>query len=301
MRLPAVFTVVADVAMGYLVTHGDLRPPIHVTLLVASSGLLYWSGMVLNDVFDRAADARDRPQRPIPSGRVPFAAARQLGWALWSGGILIGWLANLVAHDWRPGLVATLLALAVVLYDAVLKSTFLAPLAMGLCRLLNVLLGMSLVANSPTAAVPRLWSASEGVIALGVGVYIAGVTWFARHEARTSARWSLSAGTVVMMAGMALLAFSPEWNAARSAAWISGREKWLFLWMLLALVMLRRCVLAIVKPDPRRTQIAVQNALRSLIVLDAAVVLWWAGPFWGCAVAVLLIPMVWLERWFHTT
>ena len=70
VRLPNVFTAAADVAMGYLVTHDTLRPATHFALLAAASCLLYLSGMVLNDVFDADADARERPERPIPSGRV---------------------------------------------------------------------------------------------------------------------------------------------------------------------------------------------------------------------------------------
>ena len=77
LRFPAVFTAVADVMMGYLVTHGNLEP-IHVfALLVAASSLMYLSGMVLNDVFDLDADTRERPGgRFLPAG---LHVDRQLG------------------------------------------------------------------------------------------------------------------------------------------------------------------------------------------------------------------------------
>ncbi len=70
LRLPNVFTAVADIVMGYLVTHESAEPWPHFALLIGVSALLYLSGMVLNDYFDRRQDARERPQRPIPSGRV---------------------------------------------------------------------------------------------------------------------------------------------------------------------------------------------------------------------------------------
>ena len=41
LRLPNVFTAVADVTMGYLVVLGELRPALHFGLLVVSSVLLY--------------------------------------------------------------------------------------------------------------------------------------------------------------------------------------------------------------------------------------------------------------------
>ena len=56
--------------------------------------------------------------------------------------------------------------------------TPLGPAAMGLCRFLNVLLGLSLAG---TLAVPG------GLhLAAVVGLYVAGVTWFAHAEARES-------------------------------------------------------------------------------------------------------------------
>ncbi len=62
---------------------------------------------------------------------------------------------------------------------------------MGACRFLNVLLGMS------PAAPDVLWS--RGLyLALLVGLYIVGVTWLARTEARLSSRAALIAAACVM-------------------------------------------------------------------------------------------------------
>src|ERR671918_1414576 len=96
--------------MGYLVTHGNLRPPLQFALLVVASCLLYLSGMVLNDVFDAEVDAREQPTRPIPSGRITLRAATAVGWAMLASGVLIAWFASLATSDWRPGSVATILA-----------------------------------------------------------------------------------------------------------------------------------------------------------------------------------------------
>ena len=126
LRLPNVFTALADVAMGYLVTHGNVQPTGHFALLAAASGLLYLSGMVLNDVFDAEVDARERPERPIPSGRISRRAAAACGVALLTSGCVVGWFVSYLAHDWRPGVVCTLLAICIVLYDWTLKRTLVA-------------------------------------------------------------------------------------------------------------------------------------------------------------------------------
>ncbi|HEY1785643.1 MAG TPA: UbiA family prenyltransferase, partial [Pirellulales bacterium] len=216
LRLPAVFTAMADVALGFLFTHPDLQPwPVFVALWLSSSSL-YLAGMVLNDVFDAELDARERPRRPIPSGRIARATAARLGIGLLLFGILAGWAASGLANRVEPGLVATLLAALILLYDSVLKPTTLAPLAMGGCRTLNVLLGMSAAATSlPQLEPGTAWQNAAWLVAAGIGIYIAGVTWFARGEADTSQRGQLLAGTLVMLAGIGLVAWYPAWIEPR--------------------------------------------------------------------------------------
>jgi 4-hydroxybenzoate polyprenyltransferase len=302
LRLPNVLTAVADVMMGYLVTHGNLRPPEHFLLLAAASCLLYLSGMVLNDVFDSEVDARDRPQRPIPSGRVSLRAAASVGWAMLASGVLVGWFVSFSFGDWRPGSVATLLAVSIVLYDAALKRTPLAPLLMGACRALNVLLGMSLGPLAAEAASPYVsWGTPAGwLIALGIGVYIVGVTVFARTEARSSSRTRLIGGLFVLLAGMAILAATPVISQYEPRLVVT-QNGWYLLWVVLALVTARRCTLAILDPSPPRVQAAVRHCVQSIIVLDAAVCVGYAGPFWGLAVLSLIFPTVLLATWLKAT
>ena len=50
--------------------------------------MLYLAGMALNDLADREEDARERPERPIPSGAVSPRAAALIGGSLLLGGVL---------------------------------------------------------------------------------------------------------------------------------------------------------------------------------------------------------------------
>ena len=132
---------------------------------------IYAAGIALNDVFDYEIDLRERPGRPLPSGRVSrrFAA--------WLGG---------TAAAARPGpgraerlgrralVVAALLAACVLAYDAGLKRTVLGPEVMGACRGLNLLLGMS---QAPELGGPVAWLA-----AVALALFVAGVTWISRSE-----------------------------------------------------------------------------------------------------------------------
>ncbi len=309
VRLPNVFTAMADVMLGFLLTHADLRPVWTFALLLASSSLLYSAGMVLNDLLDVMIDMRERPHRPLPSGRVHLRIAKKLGLGLLAGGVLLGWAASIVASlqggqwQWRSGPAATLLAAAIIAYDRYLKRTALGPVAMGTCRLLNVLLG----ASAADAVYSTIWHPMVLLVALGVGVYIAGVTWFARTEARESHRVQLAAALPVMATGIALLAWFPSWadeNLARisfpqAALDIGGR--WYFLWIALAALILWRCAWAVAEPSSVRVQTAVKHCILSLIVLDAAACFAVRGVFWATMILVLIAPAVFLSRWIYST
>jgi 4-hydroxybenzoate polyprenyltransferase len=302
--LANVLTAVADVMMGYLVTHGDLQPPLQFALLAVASCLLYLSGMVLNDVFDADVDARERPQRPIPSGRISLRAAQAVGWAMLASGVLLAAFASYAASDLRPAMIAVPLAANIVFYDAVFKRTPLAPVLMGGCRMLNVLLGMSLgYMSKPTfdgaLLVQRPWIA-EWLIASGLGVYVIGVTLFARTEARPSSRGRLLAGMAVILGGMAFLAAVPAMTNNEPPL-VVAHMGWYLLWVVLALVTARRCMLAIFDASPQRVQAAVRHCVQSIIILDAAVTVGYAGPFWGLMVLALIFPTVVLAQWLKAT
>ena len=83
MRIPTVFTALSNILCGYLITHklttAELPQQTDLWLLLISSTGLYLGGMVLNDVFDAALDAIERPERPIPSGRISRRAAAIFG------------------------------------------------------------------------------------------------------------------------------------------------------------------------------------------------------------------------------
>lgn len=293
VRLPNVLTAAADIVLGYMFTHEQLVEWPHFALLVAISCLLYLAGMALNDYFDRRQDARERPARPIPSGRVSVATARRLGFGMLGIGLGMGWGVTQITADVRPGLVATLLAAAIVLYDGVLKQTAMAPLAMGACRFLNVLLGMSLSEQS--------WQAAHYVVAGGIGVYITGVTLFARTESRASSRMQLIQGIAVMLTGIALLASLPSW--ARGDEWpaIQPPPRWYVFWVLIGLLIGWRCLQAVLDPRPLRVQTAVKSCLFSLVILDAAACSATQDYCWPLVIVLLLAPSLLLGRWIYST
>src|SRR5262249_61369509 len=119
--------------------------------------------MVWNDYFDFAEDKRDRPFRPLPSGRISRQTAVMIRAVSLLAGIL---LAAIAGRNWPPIVIAIILAGAILLYDGWLKRTPVGPVSMASCRFLNVLLGLSLGELSVVPWILRLHLA--GVVGLDI-------------------------------------------------------------------------------------------------------------------------------------
>ena len=304
LRVANVFTALADVLMGYACVERQLAPLLPLAGLLATSALLYLAGMVLNDVFDLETDRQERPERPLPAGRIAWRAARRWGFALLLAGVAAGWATAVVAQPdgalGRSGWVAALLAGCILAYDGGIKATRLGPVLMGGCRSLNVLLGASLAAGGGLAPGLLAFPPHALVAAAGLGVYVAGVTWYARREAAASEGWQLAGAILVMLGGMALLgllhrSLPPGFRPTLPEQW------WLLMLGLLGLPIARRCAMALADPQPARVQAAVKHCLMSIIVLDAAVVFLVAGGGAALGVLSLLMPALLVGRWVYST
>lgn len=297
-RLPNVFTALSDVAMGYVFAAWHGFSALQLAVLGLASGCLYTAGMVLNDAYDAEIDARERPWRPIPSGRVQRRIAFLIGYQLLVVGCGLAYVAGSLSGTWLTGATSVVLAGAIIAYNAWLKSTPLATLAMGSCRAFNILMAMSTVGE---------WSNVGWVLALGMGVYIAGITWYSRSEATESKPLHLALATTVIVLGLITLGWTPVWDP--SEAYFTRRfpyanqlgERWLIMWLLLGASIGYRCLWGVIEPSAARVQAAVKNTLLSLIVLDAVLV-FAVGGIWPAGwVIALLIPSRLLGRWVYST
>ncbi|MET8261806.1 SCO3242 family prenyltransferase [Micromonospora sp. NPDC005553] len=136
VRAPAALSVPGDVIAGAAAA-GALSP--RTPALAGASVLLYWAGMAANDWSDRGLDAEERPERPIPSGRVTPAVAVGLAAGLTAAGV---GLAAAVGGR-RAAALAVPLAATIWGYDLLAKNTAAGPAVMAACRGLDVLLGAS--------------------------------------------------------------------------------------------------------------------------------------------------------------
>jgi 4-hydroxybenzoate polyprenyltransferase len=296
VRLPNLPTALADICLAALAVGALPERWLAFLLLAGASACLYSAGMVFNDWFDVAEDRRDRPDRPIPSGQVSLRQALRLGAGLLASGLLLAVLAGLdlvqrhqAGSLLGPVLVAALLVGMIFLYDGWLKHTPLGPVAMGSCRFLNVLLGVSVSGGMAWPLGPHL--------ALVVGLYIVGVTWFARNEAGTSDRLALAGAAGLMLAALVLALPLPVLRPEMTPSP-------LFPYLLVALGFFLGVPIAraIQSPNPARVQAGVKRALMGLILLDTVLATATAGSI-GLVLLVLMAPSLYLNsrRWLYAT
>ncbi|RJQ85565.1 SCO3242 family prenyltransferase [Amycolatopsis panacis] len=190
VRAPAALTVLGDTVAGSAAA--GLRMTGRRLLLPLSSTAFYWAGMALNDWADRKLDAVERPERPIPSGRVSADAALATGTALTAAGLGLAALGG-----GRTALrMAVPLAAAVWAYDTVFKPTAAGPVAMAVCRTLDVLLGAG---DEPAKAAGA--AAAVGVHTLGVAALSAGEVHGANANTASAALATSCAATTLALTG----------------------------------------------------------------------------------------------------
>ncbi|MDZ4698969.1 MAG: UbiA-like protein EboC [Rhodothermales bacterium] len=279
-----IVTAWADVLAGFAVTGGLAAVHIQAEtlgwLLLSTTGL-YAGGVAFNDVFDANLDAVERPERPIPAGRVTRQNA-----AIFAGSLLLGGIAAAFAASPAAGLLALAIAAAALVYDAYGKHhALLGPINMGLCRGGNLLLGMGaaplmIVHHWPLALLPI--------------VYIAAITAISRGEVTGGSKrvGYLAVGLVVLV----ILALGYIGFDAVAVEPVSGLFPFIFTGLVLP-AFLR----AAKQPTAETIQRAVRTGIMGLIVLNAAIAALYAGPTAGLAILSLLPVSVLLARLFAVT
>lgn len=285
-----VVTAVADILAGIaisgyflLIGSSEWNWISIIALIVATKGL-YAGGVVFNDVFDAALDAVERPERPIPSGVVSKTEATLWGLLL----LAIGIGASVIVHrSFFSTTVALSIAIAVcaLVYDKWCKHHFIAgPLTMGICRGLNLILGISII----PAAVETYWLFSLIPI-----VYIAAITVVSRGEVHGGGKPALYFAAFLYSAVLATLLIISINNGQFIPAvfFISG----------FATMILPPLAKAIQKPIGPLIGKAVKSGVIGLILMDATWAAAFGLPWYALSIALLLPLSILLARLFAVT
>jgi 4-hydroxybenzoate polyprenyltransferase len=274
MRPANIVTSVADVLAGVAISGYFYHLTVAtesfypVALLCLSTIGLYGGGIVFNDVFDAELDRVERPERAIPSGLISLKEAALLGSFLLLWGIGFAF-----AQSMLSGFIAIGVAFFALLYNKVSKHfAFVGPLNMGLCRGLNLLLGISIVET----AVHEFY-----YLALVPIAYIFSITMISQGEVHGGNKRNLYIGGMLyaMVIG-AILYYSILQNQFVTLLFIIP-----FAWMIYKPLMN-----AIQDPIGKNIGLAVKAGVISLILMDAA----WAAAFgsiWAAVFIACLLPV----------
>lgn len=251
LRLPNVLTVFGDPLVAFLLAGGrDLSALIGVVLAVTTA---YLGGIVMNDLSDYAVDKAERPERPLPSGKITRRTA--------SGLVLALLFFSMTVSFWVSGALALCTALLwglITAYNFFLKNhIFAGPFSMMLCRVTSLLCGIAAAVGLNSELSPYL---AFPVIAWIF--YISGLSRMARDEmtikAKVAGRFGILIGSVMPVAAFVMLTNSPDYVRSLSTLLLMGVG-------IVTLVMGFR--IFVMMSAPFRTPKMVQESVREVIGL----------------------------------
>ncbi len=292
-RPPNLFTVPGDPLVGALLAAMALHvtPNWNSVYAVMGAALAFYaSGLLANDCFDRAIDARERPSRPIPSGAVSAVAVIWVALLLSLAGVLVTLTAGSTAFT-----IGLLLTLASWFYNAIGKGVvWLAPFSMGICR------GLSLMLGAAVLGVNGLKAPAVLIAALFLTLFIALITLIARDEADPGSspvpnwsRWGIPIILTTWLMYFLLKDGFPrglQWNSLPVLMTVMS-ILWAVLWTFQ------------MKPNasPRLIQKSIGGLIRGLLFTQAALCATYSGAGEGFALLLLFFFPVsgWIGRWFY--
>lgn len=290
MRPANIVTAFADILAGFAAAGGVLTLEQEIAgiswaglgwLLFSTFGL-YGGGVVFNDVFDAKLDARERPGRAIPSGRVSLTGAALTGSFLLLLGTYAAYQVNIYS-----AIIAVTVAAFTLIYDKWAKhSAFFGPFFMGLCRGGNLLLGCSIL----PAIMFDIW-----FLAFIPIIYIASITLISQGEVHGGSKntGAFALGLVILVtAGLLLLSYLfPSYQMLTALPFVA----------FFGFMVIPPFFNAAVTPEASLIRIAVRRGVLSLIVLNSAIAAGFVGVFFGLTVLVLLPLSLLLARLFAVT
>jgi len=288
VRLPNLFTLPSNILVGIAAISSlafTLTSFIQFLLLVTISVLLYCVGIVLNDLYDFDIDKKERPNRPLPSGKISRRSAIVLV-AIFSTLALI--LSLLVSFSTL--VISSILFLTIFGYDKYLKNTHAGPLTIASARVMNILLGTSVSFRSVDSYSQIVTLTFVLIITF---VYVSLIGFISRYEVRgfsDNAKLLLPPAIVAIVISSIILFSLMGFFKLESLIILS-------LFSLIMLISFSR----IYRTDSGRTQQIVRNMILSIIVLDSTFLTGIIGIELGLVVLTLMAPLLVLANKMYMT
>jgi hypothetical protein len=267
-------TVWSNCLAGWLLSGGGNYWKLPFLLIGMSA--LYTGGMFLNDAFDAGFDQQRRQSRPIPSGKISLETVWRWGWGwLGFGGFCLIFLGKIA------GILAVVLVVCILIYNATHKAITASPWLMGLCRF-----WVYVIAGSTGAAGLNGWPIWCGV---AMALYVVGLSYVARRE---SLRGPVPYWPLLLLAVPVLLAVLMNTGDARKAAlWVS----------LIFALWTARCVRTVFQRGEANVQHIVSGLLAAIVLVDWLAVAPQYPRELGAMFLVLFGVTLWAQRFVPAT
>ncbi len=280
MRPANIVTAISDILAGLAIAafasqNGWTGFPLYsMILLVFATIGLYGGGVVMNDVFDAELDKIERPERPVPAGLISKKAAGVAGILLLTAGVMAAAFVHVIHFLSVTLYVALAISFAALFYDKWGKHlSFFGPINMGICRGLNLLLGISVLPE----AVFQYWFL--GLVPI---IYIAAITMISRGEVHGGSKHILiTAGLLylIVIVAIGVVAFLND-SLLPTAPFLA-------VFGIMIYLPLHK---AVRKPAGPLIGKAVKAGVIALILMNGA----WAaafGSFYFALIIILLLPI----------
>ena len=303
VRPPALCTAAADslcafawVSQVALMTSTWTEHILIALSLILISGSVYAAGMCTNDIFDLVEDQKDRPFRPLPSGKIKLNTAWRLALGLQVFALGMCGLLCLLRQSWSwlpLGAVLSTITMT-YLYNSVFKNQIWAPIVMGTCRLGNFWIGASLIYTSELT-LSEIDLSIPLYISCGTLAYVTALTALSRHEVEGGQKAEFWGGVLLLCSTHPLWwSFLNVFNTPLFPILIVGGL--VFLWLL------KKCI-PLLKGSGEATAVQqmVSSGIRGVALTN--VVLCMGLGSWPIAILLLLKSVLAskIGRWFYST
>jgi 4-hydroxybenzoate polyprenyltransferase len=288
IRLPNLFTLPSNILVGFAIASAltlTFTSFVQVLLLVTISIFLYCVGLVLNDLFDYNIDKKERPDRPLASGKISRKVAIVLVTIFSVTALSLSLLVSVLTFGISLVLIALIFG-----YDKYLKNTQAGPFTIAAARVMNVMLGTSASFNS-------IDSFPQFVILVFVltitFVYVSLIGFISKYEVQGFSENIKLYLIPVIIAGIisSIMLFT-----------FIGFFKYESLIILaLFLFIMVKALYRIQKKDSIGIQQCIQKMIMSIIVLDSTYLSGIRGLEVGLPVLLLTAPLLILSRKMYMT
>ncbi len=286
VRFPNLFTLPSNILVGFFIVSALFQIAfVEVLFVVTISILLYCVGIILNDYFDFTIDKKERPNRPLPSGKISRKIAIILAFVFSILALILSFIVSMQT------LAISAILLAVIFgYDKYLKKTSAGPYTIATARVMNILLGVS-------ANINNIGNYSQIVILIFVlsitFVYVSLIGFLSRYE-------------IYGFSNNLKLFLFPTILGVIITSIILFSYAGFFRYDSLIILTLFSFIMAlsfykISKKDSLGIQKIIQNMILSIIILDSTFLSGIRGIELGLVVLTLLAPLLLLSKKMHMT